>query len=114
MTLSELNYSIKKNNNMVLQYKDILKKAIESRENLKSCKSDLIASSENLNFGLIVQGNPADNGKISEISTDVDNCVAYLDEVILNTNNKILKLSNRLQSLEDEKKIIVNNESGRQ
>ena len=91
-TISELNAAIQRANNEIS----------ELSGNIIYCTSKLEEASGLISDGLIINGKSADDGSISEISNNIKNAKANIEEINPSIDTRIQELQNNIATWKNE------------
>ena len=95
-TISELNAAIQRANNEIEKCNSLKTAISELSDNIIDCTSKLEEASSLISDGLIINGKSADDGSISEISNNIKNAKANIEEINPSIDTRIQELQNNI------------------
>ena len=101
-TISELNAAIQRANNEIEKCNSLKTAISELSENIIYCTSKLEEASSLIRTGLIINGKSADDGSISEISNNIKNAKANIEEINPSIDTRIQELQKNIATWKNE------------
>lgn len=101
-TISELNAAIQRANNEIEKCNSLKTAISELSDNIIYCTSKLEEASSLISTGLIINGKPADDGSISEISNNIKNAKTNIEDINPSIDTRIKELQNNIATWKNE------------
>lgn len=101
-TISELNAAIQRANNEIEKCNSLKTAISELSDNIIYCTSKLEEAPDLISTGLIINGKSGDDGSISEISNNIKNAKANIEEINPSIDTRIQELQKNIATWKNE------------